>query len=119
MVHLGAGRLAPEGVGGGSGDRRGRSARRLQSRPAAVPAATVREHRQPRTASSPKGDGTQMTTAAVTHEDGSTKRSHERSELLREATVMILYVSVVEIAELAWLPEQRFADGHVEGTIDG
>lgn len=38
-----------------------------------------------------------------------------RLELFREATVMVLYVSVIEIAELAALPEEHFADGHVTG----
>jgi hypothetical protein len=38
---------------------------------------------------------------------------------LREATVMVLYVSVVEIAELAGLPEHRLANGHVDGVIGG
>jgi hypothetical protein len=32
---------------------------------------------------------------------------------------MVLYVSVVLLAELAALPEQHFADGHVEGVIGG
>jgi hypothetical protein len=35
--------------------------------------------------------------------------------LLHEATVMILYVSIVEIAELAALPESHFAFGRVTG----
>jgi hypothetical protein len=39
--------------------------------------------------------------------------------LLREATVMILYVSVVEIAELAALPESHFAHGRVTGADGG
>jgi hypothetical protein len=42
-----------------------------------------------------------------------------RIELIREATVMILYVSVVEIAELAALPEKRFAHGQVTGAVGG
>lgn len=32
---------------------------------------------------------------------------------------MILYVSVVEIAELAALPEGHYADGRVTGPVDG
>ncbi len=48
-----------------------------------------------------------------------TTGAHDRRELWREATVMVLYVSVVEIAELAALPEQHYANGHVEGVIDG
>ncbi len=44
--------------------------------------------------------------------------SHERrTELLREATVMILYVSVVEIAELAALPERHLPGGRVTGPV--
>jgi len=37
----------------------------------------------------------------------------ERVEVLREAATMMLYVSVVEIAELATLPEGHFGDGRV------
>jgi hypothetical protein len=43
-------------------------------------------------------------------------RAERRSELWLEATVMVLYVSVVEIAELAGIPDARHA-GH--GGIDG
>ena len=39
-----------------------------------------------------------------------------RTELLREATTMILYVSVVEIAELAALPENHGPGGRVTGA---
>lgn len=42
-----------------------------------------------------------------------------RVELLHEATVMVLYVSVIEIAELAALPEGHYAGGHVTGPVDG
>jgi len=42
-----------------------------------------------------------------------------RGEVLREAVTMILYVSVVEIAELAALPEEHFSDGHVTGPVGG
>ncbi len=38
---------------------------------------------------------------------------------MREATVMILYVSVVEIAELAALPEHHFATGRATGAVGG
>jgi hypothetical protein len=41
----------------------------------------------------------------------------ERVELLREAATMVLYVSVVEIAELATLPEGHFGGGHVTGPV--
>jgi hypothetical protein len=40
-----------------------------------------------------------------------------RSELLREAATMMLYVSVVEIAELATLPEGHFGSGRVTGPV--
>jgi hypothetical protein len=44
--------------------------------------------------------------------------SHEhRVELMREATVMILYVSVVEIAELAAIPESHLSFGRVTGPV--
>jgi hypothetical protein len=43
-------------------------------------------------------------------------REH-RQELLREATVMVLYVSVVEIAALAALPEKHFTHGLVTGAV--
>ena len=38
---------------------------------------------------------------------------------MREAATMVLYVSVVEIAELAALPEEHFSDGHVTGPVGG
>src|SRR6478736_4524646 len=41
----------------------------------------------------------------------------ERTELLREAATMVLYVSVVEIAELATLPEGHFSGGRVTGPV--
>ncbi len=54
-----------------------------------------------------------MTTTAA-------KRRHtheERAEILREAATMVLYVSVVEIAELATLPEGHFGHGRVTGPV--
>jgi hypothetical protein len=43
---------------------------------------------------------------------------HEaRTEIFREAVTMVLYVSVVEIAELAAIPEQHFATGRVSGPV--
>jgi hypothetical protein len=46
------------------------------------------------------------------------RSDHEaRTELVREATIMILYVSVVEIAELAALPERRLPSGRVTGAV--
>jgi hypothetical protein len=42
-----------------------------------------------------------------------------RTHLWREATVMVLYVCVIEIAELAALPETHFANGRVTGPVHG
>jgi len=41
----------------------------------------------------------------------------ERGELWREVATMVLYVSVVEIAELAALPEGHFGSGRVTGPV--
>jgi len=41
----------------------------------------------------------------------------DRAEILREAATMVLYVSVVEIAELATLPEGHFGHGKVTGPV--
>ncbi len=46
-------------------------------------------------------------------------RDPERAEVLREAVVMVLYVSVVEIAELAAIPETHAAGGRVTGPVGG
>jgi hypothetical protein len=43
-------------------------------------------------------------------------RSPEHAEILREAVTMVLYVSVVEIAELAALPAQHVSGGQVDGV---
>jgi len=48
-----------------------------------------------------------------------TTGSDERAEIFREAITMVLYVSVVEIAELAALPEDHFAHGRVTGAVGG
>jgi hypothetical protein len=48
-----------------------------------------------------------------------TSPGEHRIELIREATVMILYVSVVEIAELAALPEAHYVHGRVTGPTGG
>ena len=40
-----------------------------------------------------------------------------RTEFFREATIMVLYVSVVEIAELAALPSGQHAGGDVAGPV--
>jgi hypothetical protein len=45
--------------------------------------------------------------------------SEQRAEILREAITMVLYVSVVEIAELAALPESHLANGRVTGAVGG
>ena len=42
-----------------------------------------------------------------------------RAEVFREAITMVLYVSVVEIAELAAIPESHFAHGRVTGAVGG
>jgi hypothetical protein len=42
-----------------------------------------------------------------------------RAEVFREAVTMILYVSVVEIAELSAIPEEHFAHGRVTGAVGG
>jgi len=56
-----------------------------------------------------------MAEAVVTQEHASTHRTH----LVREAATMVLYVSVVEIAELAAIPEEHFAHGRVTGPVGG
>jgi hypothetical protein len=43
-------------------------------------------------------------------------QSAEHAEILREAITMVLYVSVVEIAELAALPESHVS-GHATGAV--
>jgi hypothetical protein len=48
-----------------------------------------------------------------------TSRSDARAHIFREAFTMVLYVSVVEIAELAALPESHFAHGRVTGAVGG
>ena len=48
-----------------------------------------------------------------------TTGSDARAEVFREAITMVLYVSVVEIAELAALPESHFAHGRVTGAVGG
>jgi hypothetical protein len=50
---------------------------------------------------------------------GRATASEGHAEILREAITMILYVSVVEIAELAAIPESHFADGTVTGAVGG
>ena len=50
---------------------------------------------------------------------GRANTSEARSEIFREAIVMVLYVSVVEIAELAALPEEHFSNGGVTGPVSG
>jgi hypothetical protein len=48
-----------------------------------------------------------------------TTGSDARAEVFREAITTVSYVSVVEIAELAALPESRFAHGRVAGAVGG
>jgi hypothetical protein len=56
-----------------------------------------------------------MAQAVVTHDVHPTHRTH----LLREAATMVLYVSVIEIAELAAMPEEHFPHGRVTGPVGG
>src|SRR3954447_20676995 len=44
-------------------------------------------------------------------------RTEARAEIFREAITMVLYVSVVEIAELAAVPERHFSNGSVTGPV--
>jgi hypothetical protein len=46
------------------------------------------------------------------------ERNDTRAEVFREAVLMVLYVSVVEIAALAAIPESHFASGRVTGPVD-
>src|SRR5690242_5160854 len=57
--------------------------------------------------------------AASRSEAATPAAAGHRVELFREATVMVLYVAVVEIAELAALPERHGPGGHVSGPVDG
>src|SRR4051795_13754920 len=50
-------------------------------------------------------------------QEGLAMRSETRAEVFREAVTMVLYVSVVEIAELAAIPEEHFANGRVTGPV--
>jgi hypothetical protein len=60
----------------------------------------------------PTGSGAASATTSDAHD-----REALRGEVLREAVTMVLYVSVVEIAELAALPEDHFANGHATGPV--
>ena len=51
--------------------------------------------------------------------DPDAARRARRAEIRREATMMVLYVSVVEIAELAALPEAHSPGGIVTGPVGG
>jgi hypothetical protein len=46
-------------------------------------------------------------------------QSEAHAEVFREAVTMVLYVCVVEIAELAALPESHLANGRVTGAVGG
>jgi hypothetical protein len=48
-----------------------------------------------------------------------TTKTEARAEVFREAITMVLYVSVVEIAELAAIPEEHFGSGRVTGAVGG
>jgi hypothetical protein len=56
-----------------------------------------------------------MAEAVLTHDVHPTHRTH----LVREAATMVLYVSVIEIAELAAMPEEHFPHGRVTGPVGG
>ena len=71
-----------------------------------------------RLAASPLGVYT-LHVAVVSGSGASTDRHEDRSEVLREAVTMVLYVSVVLLAELAAIPEKHFADGRVTGAVGG
>jgi hypothetical protein len=58
-----------------------------------------------------------LTSEKVLGRTAFTADSEARTEIFREAVTMVLYVSVVEIAELAAIPEQHFSDGHVTGPV--
>src|SRR3954449_4606347 len=52
-------------------------------------------------------------------QEGLAMSTETRAEIFREAVTMVLYVSVVEIAELAAIPEEHFTDGKVTGAVGG
>jgi len=58
-----------------------------------------------------------MTATAASRRTLLSVQSPEHAEILREAITMVLYVSVVEIAELAALPETHAAHGAVTGPV--
>src|ERR1051325_10320402 len=60
-----------------------------------------------------------MAEAVVTHHPPTETTVEHRAHLVREAATMVLYVSVVEIAELAAIPEEHFAHGRVTGPVGG
>ncbi|SDJ32007.1 hypothetical protein SAMN05444157_2807 [Frankineae bacterium MT45] len=68
---------------------------------------------QPSTAARPENSSDAA--AAPAPQPG--RPEHERDELLREAATMVLYVSVVEIAELAAVPERHLGHGLVTGPV--
>src|SRR6266550_5092190 len=57
-----------------------------------------------------------MTATAAPRSTLLSTRSPEHAEIVREALTMVLYVSVVEIAELAALPETHVS-GHATGPV--
>lgn len=50
---------------------------------------------------------------------GRATRDENRAEIFREAVTMVLYVSVVEIGELAALPETHLTGGRTTGPVGG
>ena len=57
-----------------------------------------------------------MTATAESRHTLLSTRSPEHAEIVREALTMVLYVSVVEVAELAALPETHVS-GHATGPV--
>lgn len=57
--------------------------------------------------------------AAVVGTASFRRTSGAHAEVLREAVTMVLYVSVVLMAELAAIPEKHFAHGRVTGAVGG
>jgi hypothetical protein len=56
--------------------------------------------------------------AVATSAQQASERAAERTEVLREAAIMMLYVAIVEIAELASLPETHVIRGRLSGPAE-
>ena len=64
-------------------------------------------------------DESARSAAGVDSYEQAGQASEARADVLRETVTMVLYVSVVLIAELASIPEQHFADARVTGAVGG